>query len=312
MHRAVATTFAGSVASLCVVGVAVAQQQDAQAPQQQETLVSKCVQDLQTLTMQMRQDGYWLDGYPRTGWGGVPTADPTLAPGTAGTAPTAPGTITDPAATPPAAGARPPAGEPVGPWRTTGWHYQPQSEMRVLYNAALVLDRQDNEQACMSVVEAMAARYQEQVAQLQELGVDPAEVTTWRQTQIAEAEPVTDAFAQVRVDNLIGLNVRSPRDEYLGDIGDVILDPQTGGVQYVTVARGGFFGIGESEVVVPWEMLYVTPGRESFVLPVDEATLEAAPEYPSGGLFDQTVTGAIDRQQVDTFWAEHGQTQQQQ
>jgi sporulation protein YlmC with PRC-barrel domain len=125
------------------------------------------------------------------------------------------------------------------------------------------------------------------------MGVDPAEVAAWRQSQIAEAQPATEAFDQVRVDRIIGMNVRSPDDQDFGDIGDVLLNPQTGAVEYVTVTRGGFFGIGEDEVIVPWERLYVTADFASFVLPVDDATLDAAP------------TGATEREQIDTFWQDN-------
>lgn len=274
-------------AGLAMAGPVVAQQ--AQPEQQQarqaDQQVSQCREDLQTLAMEMQQDGYWLAGYPRAGMMGT-----TQFPGDQATAPA------DPTATQPPIDPGLPAEDqmaaqhPHGPWGTTGWEAQPQAEMRMLYQAAVVLDRQGSEDACASVVRAMADRYQQQVQQLQELGVDPAEVTAWRQSQIAEARPATEAFTQIRVDRIIGMNVRSPDDQDFGDIGDVLINPQTGAVDYVTVTRGGFFGVGEDEVVVPWERLYVTADMASFVLPVDDATLDAAP------------TGATDREQVDTFW----------
>lgn len=269
-----------------------AQQQDQQA-QQPEEQVTQCQEDLQTLAMQMREDGYWLAGYPRTGMmGGA------QFPGDQATVPGEGVTATEPADPTVPAEDQMAAQHPGGPWGTTGWQHQPQGEMRVLYQAAVVLNRQGNEEACATVVQAMVEQYQQQVEQLQELGVDPAEVDAWRQSQIAEAQPATEAFTQVRVDRILGMNVRSPDDQDFGDIGDVLLNPQTGAVEYVTVTRGGFFGIGEDEFVVPWDRLYVTADFASFVLPVDEATIDTAP------------TGATDREQVDTFWRQNTADQQ--
>jgi sporulation protein YlmC with PRC-barrel domain len=292
------------VAGLCLAGSAIAQQE--QQTEDMEQQVSECREDLHALALQMQDDGYWLAGYPRTG-----TMGPAQFPGDQATAPVDPAEPADPAApTDPALMDQVPAQEPVGPWGATGWQHQPQFEMRILYQAALVLDRQGNDEACAQIVQAMAGTYQEQVEQLEELGVDPAEITAWRQSQIAEAEPVTEAFAHVQVDRLIGMNVRSPEDRNLGDVGDVLLNPQTGAVEYVTVARGGFFGIGEDEVAVPWEMFYITTDFTSLVLPADEATLEAAPRYERRSMFDETTTGAIDREELDTFWAERQPAEQ--
>jgi sporulation protein YlmC with PRC-barrel domain len=312
LHFATATT----VASLISFGAASQQAQQAGEPvgQPAQHQQSQCLEDLQALSAQMQQDGFWLGGYPQIGIAGE------MAPGAGMAAPQDPAVTGQPAMGDPATGdpamvEQQAAGQPVGqaasPWGATGWQHQPQTEMRILHQAAHVLARQGNEQACASVTQAMADRYGEQVAQLQELGVDPMQVSAWRQAQIADAQPVGDALTQVRVDNLLGRNVWSPEDENYGDIRDVVLDPQTGRVQYVTISRGGFLGFGQEEIVVPWDMLYVTSDLATFVLPVDQATLEAAPQVQGGGLLDGTQTGSINREQVDAYWAQHAQQPQQ-
>jgi sporulation protein YlmC with PRC-barrel domain len=303
MRNKAAISAIGTLAGLCLAGSAIAQQQ--QQTEDMEQQVSECREDLHALALQMQDDGYWLAGYPRTG-----TMGPAQFPGDQATTPVDPAAPTDPALADDVPAPEPHAG-PVGPWGATGWQHQPQLEMRVLYQAALVLDRQGNDEACAQIVQTMAGTYQEQVEQLEELGVDPAEITAWRQSQIAEAQPVPEAFTHVEVENLIGMNVRSPEDRNLGDVGDILLDPETGAVDYVTVTRGGFFGIGEDEVAVPWEMFYVTADFTSLVLPADEATFEAAPQYQRRGMFDETTTGAIDRDELDAFWAEQQPVEQE-
>jgi sporulation protein YlmC with PRC-barrel domain len=278
MRRRVFYSAIGAVVGLGLASSASAQQdeQQQQQAQQHQQEVSQCREDLQTLALRMQEDGYWLAGYPRAGLMG-----PTQFPGDQPTVPTEPGAVEAPAV--PADPAVPAEDQmamqhPEGPWGVTGWQHQPEAEFRVLYQAALVLDRHGDDEVCAQLVQAMAERYQDQVAQLEELGVDPAEVTAWRQSQIAEALPVTEAFTHVQVDHLIGLNVRTPDDRSLGSVGDVLLDPQAGRVQYVTISRGGFFGIGDEEVAVPWDMLYITADFTSLVLPTDEAT--PTPPHP--------------------------------
>lgn len=299
MHHQSTVSTVAVLAGLALAGPVAAQQQT--APQQPQDHLSQCQQDLQTFAIQMEEDGYWLTGYPRTGMmggvqppaatapgAGIPpatTADPQAAPG----APADPTVTADPTL--------PAEDQMVGPWGATGWQHQPQHDLRVLYQAAMVLDRHGHEEACATVADALGAQYQEQITHLQELGVDPSEVTAWRQSQIAGAQPAAETFTQVRVDRLIGMNVRSPDDQNFGDIGDALIDPETGAVEYVTIARGGFFGIGEDEVMVPWDQLYVTADYASFVLPTDEATLDAAP------------APGIGREDVDAYWQERGAQQ---
>lgn len=57
----------------------------------------------------------------------------------------------------------------------------------------------------------------------------------------------------------------------------------------MTVTPGGFFDIGEDEIVVHWNRLFVAAVLGSLVLPVDDAIIDAAP------------TGATDRHQLNTF-----------
>ncbi len=321
MKRKLSFTTATAVALMMAGGAAAQQAQPAGEPLgQQAQQQSQCLQDLEALAFQMQEDGFWLGGYPQIGMmgGTAPGADmaapqdPAMTgqPVTGDAATGDPAMMGDPAMAGQQAAGQP-AGEPASPWGATGWQHQPQTELRILHQAAHVLARQGNEEACATVTQAMADRYGEQVAQLEELGVDPTQVSAWRQAQIADARPVGEAFTQVRVDNLIGRNVWSPQDENFGDIRDVLLDPQEGGVRYVTIATGGFMGLGQDEVVVPWDMLYVTSDMTTFVLPVDQATLEAAPQVEGGGLLDMGQTGSIDRESVDAYWAEHARQPQQ-
>lgn len=60
------------------------------------------------------------------------------------------------------------------------------------------------------------------------------------------------------------------------------LDTHTGRVMYAVVAMGGFLGMGEKTVVVPWNALEVARDGKSLVLNVSPQMLQPAPAYEKG------------------------------
>jgi sporulation protein YlmC with PRC-barrel domain len=63
----------------------------------------------------------------------------------------------------------------------------------------------------------------------------------------------------------------------LGEVEDVLIDLETGKVMYAIINVGGFLGVGEQSVAVPWERLVFDEESEQFVLDVTAETLENAP-----------------------------------
>jgi sporulation protein YlmC with PRC-barrel domain len=266
---------------------ATAQQQPTGTAQQPE-VAERCLAALDEVLFAMEEDGYWLAGwrYGPTGYGigwadrpgGAPAQDPAAAPG-----------------------APQPGGMAGGPWGTTSGVYAPGYEMRVLHAAAHVLAQRGQQEACETVVRQLSAVYNQRITELEEAGVDPAEITSWRAEQIAVAAPVEKLGTSFRIEEVTGTEVRNHEDERLGTIEDVVLDPETGRIGYAIVAHGGFLGLGQSYAAVPWEQLSVTPGFNTFVLPVTAATLEGAPELDTDWLNRpegyQQLGG-----QIDQYW----------
>ena len=54
-----------------------------------------------------------------------------------------------------------------------------------------------------------------------------ADVPAWRQQQIAAAQPINSKNTPFRFEELLGTEVRSPQDEVLGSVGDLVRSPQT-------------------------------------------------------------------------------------
>jgi hypothetical protein len=82
---------------------------------------------------------------------------------------------------------------------------------------------------------------------------------------------------------LIGTEVRDGADQPLGDINDVLLDAD-GRLKAVVVGVGGFLGVAERDVAVPWETFGVSPDEDGDLmlrLEVSREQLENAPEFES-------------------------------
>jgi sporulation protein YlmC with PRC-barrel domain len=85
----------------------------------------------------------------------------------------------------------------------------------------------------------------------------------------------------VRASQLIGANVQSATGDNIGDINDLVIDPQSGQVQFAVLGIGGFLGIGERLTPVPWQAVDLR-GERNFVLNVERQKLEAAPSIQRG------------------------------
>lgn len=80
---------------------------------------------------------------------------------------------------------------------------------------------------------------------------------------------------------VLGRDVRSPADEDMGHIVDVIVD-RTGTVRAAVIDFGGFLGVGSRKIVVDWNALHfgqVATNSGAITLELTKAQVAAAPEY---------------------------------
>ncbi|NKE48314.1 PRC-barrel domain containing protein [Roseomonas frigidaquae] len=303
----------GTTAALLLApALSMAQTQTPNAARPQ--VAQRCMQDLQAFGVQMREDGMWLSGY-RTGYGwartGAPLASPsanrTAADTPVGTGPVgARGGSADRAR---AADVQAQGGGAIGapmvgartPWANTGWTRPPMQEIRTLHAGAIAMAQRGEERGCQLILAEAREAYDSYGARLREAGVDPDNIVTYRQQQLVAATPVTEMNRAFRADNITGTDVRNPRDAWLGSVEDVIVDPNTGRIGYLILGRGGFLGIGEDYVAVPWDRMRATPNMDVFVLDVTEAALDQAPQVEPEAMANAEAYGQR-RQQIDRFW----------
>ncbi len=59
--------------------------------------------------------------------------------------------------------------------------------------------------------------------------------------------------ANVRISQLMGLNLQNAQGESVGEIKDIVVNSETGKVNYAVVTYGGFLGLGNKLFAVPFE-----------------------------------------------------------
>jgi len=80
---------------------------------------------------------------------------------------------------------------------------------------------------------------------------------------------------------VLGRDVRSPTDQDMGHIVDVIVD-RAGTVRAAVIDFGGFLGVGVRKIVVDWNALHfgqIANKKDSISLDLTKEQVMAAPEY---------------------------------
>ena len=94
-----------------------------------------------------------------------------------------------------------------------------------------------------------------------------------------ESEPHSAGL--ISADRVEGTAVYNTAGEKLGHVEDVMLHKLTGKVAYAVVSCGGFLGLGEKYLPMPWSLLSYDPNKNGYVVPADRAKLEEAPNFAS-------------------------------
>jgi len=273
-----------------------------------EQVAQACLDNLSKFDKKMRNDGYWLSGWgSRWGYGNTSAMGGTNSSGGDASgkdsSTTSAQSNPDSTATHDESRAQP----ATGPWANRRWGLQsPRFEVGTLHDATMVLGHRGDQKGCEATLAALRQVYETHVADLKQAGVKPGNVENWRQERIALAKPVSDLkTGGIHVADIIDSDVRNLKDVDLGSVSDVIVDRQSGKITYVVVSHGGFWGIGDDYVAVPWDSLRATPGFNTVVIDVSEKTMDQAPRVDPDQFVDLTRDGDS-RQKIDDFWQDHG------
>jgi sporulation protein YlmC with PRC-barrel domain len=82
--------------------------------------------------------------------------------------------------------------------------------------------------------------------------------------------------------SLLGSKVRNRQGQNVGTVQHLLINPRTGLVLYAVVSIGGFLGMGEETLIVPWKALEVTRDDNALVLNISQQWLQQTPADTAG------------------------------
>lgn len=83
----------------------------------------------------------------------------------------------------------------------------------------------------------------------------------------------------VSASTLAGYRVRNRRNEDLGAIEELMIDPESGCIAYAVLCFGGFLGVGDKLYAVPWERLQLNADDRVLIFDWDSEDLDGAPAF---------------------------------
>ena len=184
------------------------------------------------------------------------------------------------------------------------WRARPGYEVRSLLTAATILAERGDEASCEAVLTNTREAYMAYAADLANGKIPHADVSGWRQRQIAAAVPVSTSNTAFRSDQLVGAEVVSADGTDLGSVHDIVASPNDSKLTFLVIARGGFLGFDQSYVPVPWADFKVAPGARLLVLASSKAILEGAPQVKDDQ-FARTGDFAAQSSKVAAYWTAH-------
>lgn len=87
-------------------------------------------------------------------------------------------------------------------------------------------------------------------------------------------------------DRVEGTQVRRGDGSKVGAIERLMIDKQSGNVAYAVLSFGGFLGMGQKHVPIPWAKLKYDRGLGAYQLDLTDQELTSAPSFAAGQDFD--------------------------
>lgn len=110
----------------------------------------------------------------------------------------------------------------------------------------------------------------------------------------------------ISADKVEGTAVYNPAGEKVGSVSNIMIDKISGRVAYAVLSAGGILGIGKEAIALPWEVLKYNTDKGGYIVDVDHAKLEEAPQMVSNDLkqledreFEKRIH---DYYNIDPYW----------
>lgn len=83
----------------------------------------------------------------------------------------------------------------------------------------------------------------------------------------------------LRASEVVGYTVKNAEGQELGEIEDLVIDPEHGRIAYAVLSFGGFLGMGDKLFAIPWDAVKPLPAQETVMFDVTKEKLENAPGF---------------------------------
>ncbi len=104
--------------------------------------------------------------------------------------------------------------------------------------------------------------------------------------------------------DIIGTRVENPQGNNLGSVTDLMIDPRTGRVACLILARGRVLAAGMKLYPVPWQAVNYNRTNDRFVLDISEQRLNGAPQFPRDNWPD--LASSAWQERVSSFYEGQG------
>src|SRR3989337_2947988 len=100
--------------------------------------------------------------------------------------------------------------------------------------------------------------------------------------------------------SIIGDRVENLDGENLGEIDNLMININSGSIEYVVLKSGSFLGIGGKLFAIPFTQLYLNSENECFILNRDKEYLKQTPGFDKDHWPDTNDHSYFNN--VDTYW----------
>jgi hypothetical protein len=107
---------------------------------------------------------------------------------------------------------------------------------------------------------------------------------TMTDSTIAQSE--TKPHALIASDRVEGTAVRRANADKIGKIERLMIDKTSGSVAYAVLSFGGFLGLGEKHLPIPWSKLKFDPIMQAYQVDITDEELAKAPSFAADKEFD--------------------------
>jgi len=120
---------------------------------------------------------------------------------------------------------------------------------------------------------------------------------------VAQGKEANQSMQQIsRVSKIIGTTVKDTSGEKLGDVKELVINPETGQVVYAVVSYGGVLGMGDKLFAIPLKALTWITDKEYYTLNIDKETLKKAPGFDKNQWPDSASKWDQQRQEIEQFY----------